>query len=272
MRIIFPEYENPKIQTAIKIYQNTNPDFVAFPAKDLKNACLAVKQGVADSLIAGIDYSSRDVILACREYFSMAPYPQITVDQPIERYNTFSGLAIMQKTTENGTRTFLLADMAACKHPNRQQLVEIILQTYTSACKILAEPPRLALLSFSTFGSGGQDATITLLQEALEIAKSFENIKIDGEMQLDAAINPEVARKKIPNSPVAGQANVLIVPDLNSGNLLYKCFEQIGGYTVAGPLLQGFAYPLSDLSRGSTVNDILLTIDSLSRLTSNSTN
>ena len=172
----------------------------------------------------------------------------------------------MQKyDSEKGDQLYLLADMAACKHPTEDQLLEIITQTIESAAKILPEPPRIALLSFSTAGSGGRDDTITLLQNTLARFQNL-NFAIDGEMQLDAAVNPTVAAKKFPNSPVAGQANVLIAPDLNSGNLLYKAFEQIGGFHAAGPILQGFAYPVSDLSRGSTPWDIFLTICALTLL------
>ena len=85
-------------------------------------------------------------------------------------------------------------------------------------------------------------------------------------MQLDAAVNPEISAKKFPTSKIAGNANVLITPDLNSGNILYKSLEQFGGFTIAGPLIQGFKIPLADLSRGSTVNDIILTINILRKL------
>ena len=118
------------------------------------------------------------------------------------------------------------------------------------------------MLSFSTLGSGGRDETISLSQAVVEkVRETHPEILIDGEMQLDAAINPRVGEKKAPNSPVAGHANVLIVPDLNSGNILYKAMEQFGNFTAAGPILQGFNAPVSDLSRGSTVEDILAVIE-----------
>lgn len=118
------------------------------------------------------------------------------------------------------------------------------------------------MLSFSTLGSGGRDETISLSQAVVEkVRETHPEILIDGEMQLDAAINPRVGEKKAPNSPVAGYANVLIVPDLNSGNILYKAMEQFGNFIAAGPILQGFNAPVSDLSRGSTVEDILAVIE-----------
>lgn len=374
MKIVFPEFKNQNITLALNAYntmrqngmqlnfgKTDNTPLVpieALPAKDLASACKMVTSGQADTMIAGVEYSSRDVILACREYFGMAKLPptvprdpessistilqdlpslelnqpdntSITskikqkllknhkntsksvvktpsindllknnssededqakaaksayhiptaVDQAAQpapppspatpktsaepTYSTFSGLAVMQRNDE----TYLLADMAACKHPSEQQLIEIIWQTYFSAKQILSDEPRIALLSFSTNGSGGHDETIDLLKNCLLQFKN-SGLAIDGEMQLDAAIVPEVGQAKFPNSPVAGHANVLIAPDLNSGNLLYKAFERIGNFIVAGPILQGFNYPVSDLSRGSTVADIVLTIQALARLT-----
>lgn len=288
MNIVFPEFNNPIIQAALQrhtamrasgepipgIAPNGVSEITALSAPDLTTACAMVKSGQADTMIAGIDYSSRDVILACREHFAMAVKPQLVKQlqvgpnsspvNPItsERYSTFSGLAVMQKDSQ----IYLLADMAACKHPNKAQLTEIIHQTHTSASKLFSEPPRVALLSFSTFGSGGHDDTIELLQTVRQEFQASE-ILLDGEMQLDAAINPTVAQKKFPNSPVAGQANVLIVPDLNSGNILYKAFEHIAGFHVAGPILQGFEYPVSDLSRGSSIADVVLTIEVIAKLT-----
>ncbi len=280
MNIVFPELNHPNIQAALRLYQadaslshDSSLTVNALPATDLAEACAIVKAGDADALIAGIDYSSRDVILACRDNFEMGSFadslnvldPLLGLPISYEPYHTFSGLAVMQKDD----KTYLLADMAACKHPTKEQLTEIIEQTYVSTKFLLPDAPRLALLSFSTAGSGGHDATINLLQSVLaDFADS--DMLIDGEMQLDAAINPAIGGKKFPGSPVAGQANVLIVPDLNSGNILYKAFEQVAGYTVAGPILQGFRYPVSDLSRGSSVADIVLTINSIVKLVQNS--
>lgn len=287
MKIVFPEFDNPTIKEALLVHQTmfeggtilpnfvdpTLTPFEAISAPDLNAACELIKSGAADSLIAGIDYSSRDVILACRDHFGMAKKPQLV--QPIqvqtpsapdksidsELYSTFSGLAVMQKSNQ----TYLLADMAACKHPTKEQLIEIIWQTYFTAKTLLSTEPHIALLSFSTFGSGGRDGFITLASEIIPIFRE-KGILIDGEMQLDAAVNPRIGEKKASNSPVAGHANVLIAPDLNVGNILYKSFEQFGDFTVAGPILQGFNVPVSDLSRGSTVADIILTIEVISRL------
>lgn len=284
MNIVFPEFNHPTIQAAITAQKSLTelPCFsdphassiTALPAPDLATACEMVNSGTADAMIAGIDYSSRDVILACREHFVMGERPQLVPSELVQPsstsensaeksvYSTFSGLAVMQKPASNGTpdQIYLLADMAACKHPTEAQLIEIIWQTYFTARTLLSGEPRIALLSFSTLGSGGRDDFITLANKIIPDLRQ-QGLLIDGEMQLDAAINPKIGQKKAPHSPVAGQANVLIAPDLNSGNLLYKAFEQFGGFTAAGPILQGFSHPVSDLSRGSSVADVVLTME-----------
>ena len=271
-RIVFPEFTNPYIQEAIKIAKEKFPDFEAVGADNLEHACAAVKAGVADSMIAGIDYTSREVILTARDIIGVKN-PR-NLEKP-----TFSASFIFtkeNKATPLGQSVFILGDAAACKHPNAEQLFDITLQTADTAAKYFAHlqkkstdpavadflTPRVAMLSFSTLGSGGKDDTISLIQEVLtKVNADQPDLLIDGELQLDAAINPRIGTKKAPNSPVAGYANVLIVPDLNSGNILYKAMEQFGNFTSAGPILQGFNAPISDLSRGSTVLDIVSVIE-----------
>ena len=272
VRIVFPEFTNPYIQEAIKIAKEKFPDFEAVGADNLEHACAAVKAGVADSMIAGIDYTSREVILAARDIIGVKT-PR-NLEKP-----TFSASFIFTKENQAspiGQSVFILGDAAACKHPNAEQLFDITLQTADTAAKYFAHlqknstdpavanflTPRVAMLSFSTLGSGGKDDTISLIQEVLtKVNADQPDLLIDGEIQLDAAINPRIGTKKAPNSKVAGFANVLIVPDLNSGNILYKAMEQFGNFTSAGPILQGFNAPISDLSRGSTVLDIVSVIE-----------
>ncbi len=271
-RIVFPEINHPYVQEAIKLAKQKFPDFEAIGADNLEHACAAVKAGVADSMIAGIDYTSRDVILAARDIIGVKNPRQL--EKP-----TFSASFIFtkeNKSTPLGQSVFILGDAAACKHPSFDQLFDITLETHETATKYFKYlshgstnsalnnflTPRIAMLSFSTLGSGGRDETISLTQTVVEkVRETHPEILIDGEMQLDAAINPRVGEKKAPNSPVAGHANILIVPDLNSGNILYKAMEQFGNFTAAGPILQGFNAPVSDLSRGSTVEDILAVIE-----------
>ena len=271
-RIVFPEINHSYVQEAIKLAKQKFPDFEAIGADNLEHACAAVKAGIADSMIAGIDYTSRDVILAARDIIGVKNPRQL--EKP-----TFSASFIFtkeNKATPLGQSVFILGDAAACKHPSFDQLYDITLETHETATKYFKYldnnstdsalnnflTPRIAMLSFSTLGSGGRDETISLTQTVVEkVRETHPEILIDGEMQLDAAINPRVGEKKAPNSPVAGYANILIVPDLNSGNILYKAMEQFGNFTAAGPILQGFNAPVSDLSRGSTVEDILAVIE-----------
>ena len=272
MNIVFPELNNPIIKQAIAEFNAENaPDsatpvngaslgpITPVPADSLVSACELAKS--ADALIAGIDYTTRDVVLACKERLGTSE-------------KTFSSCFVMQKATPETTastpvnlpRTLILADAGVTKNPTADQLYDIVLETYATSVKILDETPKIALLSFSTLGSA-RDESIDKLRFCLEkIRAEHPEIIIDGELQLDAAVNKTVAAKKAPSSPVAGEANVLIVPDLNSGNILYKSLEQFGGYTAAGPILQGFTKPCSDLSRGSTVEDVKLVIRTVQKL------
>lgn len=274
-RIVFPEWENEKIRRAVESF--TEVELVR--ADSLEGACKKVREGEADALVAGIDYTSREVILACREGLGMTG-------------RTFSGCFWMRR----GEEEYIIADAAACKNPTVEQLTEIVIQSYETAKRLLGgsdlvgrsragegiggesegdlaeslgglSAPKVAMLSFSTAGSGGKDESIekirTVIDKVREIAPEIE---IDGEMQLDTAIELEVRRKKFPDSLVAGRANVLICPDLNSGNILYKSMERFGGFVAAGPILQGFKFPASDLSRGSSQEDVELVIEAMVRL------
>lgn len=241
MKIVFPEMSNPVVAEAIKTF----PEVDFLPADDLESAAEMLNKGKADSLISGFDYSSRDVLIACKEYL------------PIES-KYFSSCFICKK----GSQMFAVADGGVCKIPNKEQLYTIVEDTAKTFKTYTGELPRIAMLSYSTKGSGGKNPDLEKIHYVIDkIRQEYPDYIIDGEMQLDAAINSKIATKKAPGSPIAGKANILIVPDLNSGNILYKSLEQFGGFDIAGPIIQGFKMPLADLSRGSTLEDIKLTID-----------
>lgn len=253
-KILLPEANNDFIQTALPALRKfCEPEATAM---ELAAACQQLKAGTADAMLAGIDWSSRDVILACRDELGM-----------LANHQVFSSLFVVD--LPDGRR-YILSDGATCKHPTVSQLTEIVELVHAAAEKLLDDTPRVALLSFSSFGSGGKDATIDLARDVLaELHQKHPQMLVDGEMQLDAAVNPRIAEKKAPaDSPVAGRANVLIAPDINAGNILYKAFEQFASAKVAGPILLGFQAPVSDLSRGSTVEDIVFTAQCLLRLAS----
>lgn len=240
MKIIFPELDNPITKEAIQKF----PDINFISAPDLDTAIKILVQSQADSMISGLDYASRDVLIAYKNHL------------PLES-NYFSSCFICEK----GNQHFALADGGVNKLPTKEQLYAIVEDTAKTYETYYQETPKIAMLSYSTNGSGGKNPDLEKIHFVIdEIRKNHSNWQIDGEIQLDAAINPEISAKKFPASKIAGKANVLITPDLNSGNILYKSLEQFGGFTIAGPIIQGFQIPLADLSRGSTIEDIILTI------------
>lgn len=242
--IVFAEGDNEYIKAAAEQIKDICKPILL--DHDLEGAAKMVAEKKADAIIAGIDYSTRDVIIAVRDIIGIA-----------EGQKTFSSLFVAD--FPDGNR-YILSDGATCKNPTVDQLTDIVMLNYAAAQKIFSDEPKIAMLSFSSFGSGGKDPSMDKIAETIEkVRKEFPDVLIDGEMQLDAAVNPRVAAKKAKDSKVAGQANVLIVPDINSGNILYKSFEHFAHATVAGPILLGFKAPVSDLSRGSTTEDVVLT-------------
>ena len=247
MKLIFPELETNSIaQEATKAF----PDIEFIPADSLDQATEFLKSGSADSMISGLDHSSRDVLLAYKTHLPL-------------KSAYFSSCFICKKDNQ----IIAIADGGVNKQPTAEQLYTIVKDTAATFVKYTGQQPKIAMLSYSTYGSGGQNPDLNKIHYVIDkIKQAHPDYIIDGEMQLDAAVNPEVAAKKTPHSPLQGNANILITPDLNSGNILYKSLEQFGGFTIAGPMIQGFATPLADLSRGSTVKDTILTIKVLRSL------
>lgn len=261
MQIVFPELaKNPLAKQAAAAIVDQNPDVAILPASDLNSAVELVKSGQAHTMISGLDYPSRDVLLA---YKSALPL----------KSQFFSSCFVCEKPDHS---SYVLADGGVNKQPTADQLYTIVEDSATTYETYYNDTPRIAMLSYSTKGSGGQNPDLAKIHTVIEkIRKNHPDWHIDGEMQLDAAIIPEIGAKKFGgSSEVAGRANVLITPDLNSGNLMYKTMEHLGGWTMAGPIIQGFAHPvtgralpLADLSRGSSLADILLTLDVIIKLT-----
>ena len=252
MKIVFPELESNKIARAAADHF---PDIDWISTSSLAEAADLVASGQADSMISGLDYSSRDVLLAYKDNF--------TLSSPF-----FSSCFVCERREADGSLTHLvLADGGVNKNPTPDQYITIIEDSTRTHETYYDDQPKIALLSYSTYGSGGKNPDLDKFHQAITTIRStHQDWLIDGEMQLDAATSPRVAAKKTPASPLGGTANILIVPDLNSGNILYKSLEHFGGFTVAGPIIQGFEIPLADLSRGSTLEDTILTIKVIKKL------
>ena len=215
-------------------------------------ASMLVQCGYADGFVGGAETATSDVL---------RPALQIIKTKPGTK--TASSCVLMVGTDKLGfgeNNVVVAGDCSLNINPTAEQLADITLATAESAKIFCNITPKVAMLSFSSFGSGGNsDESILKVREALKLVKERDNnLIVDGEMQLDCALIESVGKLKGKGSPVAGEANVLIFPDLNSGNIGYKLMERFGGLQAVGIIMQGFNKAINDLSRGCCVNDIVV--------------
>ncbi|MGQ9661211.1 MAG: phosphate acyltransferase [Kiritimatiellia bacterium] len=217
--------------------------------KPLAFGGMMVRMGDADAMVAGIANATAMVIQAASLTIGFDP----GLSTPSSFFIMVVPLFLGEKD-----RVFVFADCAVNISPTPRQLAETGVAAGRNARDLLGLEPRIAFLSFSTKGSA-QHPDVDKVVEAVKIAREIEpTMAIDGELQVDAAVNHHVAAKKLKElGPVAGRANVLIFPDLDAGNMGYKLVQHFGGATALGPFLQGFAKPVTDLSRGASVSDVV---------------
>lgn len=217
--------------------------------KPLYFGAMMVKQGDAEAMVAGLAHATEEVVIASELVIGLQP--------GVSYASSFFLMEIPDYDGHEGN-LLIFADAAVIPDPDPQQLADIAIASAKSARELLGWTPRVAMLSFSTKGSALHPHVEKVVQ-AIQLIKQREpKLCVDGELQADAAINLEVAKKKLKeSSPVAGRANILIFPNLDAGNIAYKLVQRLAKAAAYGPVLQGFAKPVSDLSRGATLEDII---------------
>jgi phosphate acetyltransferase len=211
---------------------------------------MMVELSLADGLVAGAEISTAETFK-----------PAFQIIKGKTKETKISSFFVMVKDEENSQKIYILSDCGININPTTEEIVEIAKLSAESARAIgFISDPKVALLSYSTKGSAEGDDAVKMREAKTILDSQNVDFIYDGEMQLDSAIVPSVASLKAPNSPIQGDANVLVFPNLSAGNIGYKLMQRFGGYKAYGPIAQGMRKPINDVSRGANVNDIVQAI------------
>lgn len=222
--------------------------FGAVSTSNMVYACVALKRGDVDGVVGGAVFSSADVSRAAFQVIKAAP-----------GIGSVSSCFVMVPSDDfkyGKYPAYIFADCAVIPYPTEEQLADIVVAAADSAKKICQLEPKIAMLSFSTKGSAKHESVEKVRNAYEKVKAEHPEINVDGELQLDASLVDSVARQKAGDSPVAGQANVLVFPNLDAGNIGYKIAQRFGNCMAIGPIMQGLALPVNDLSRGCVAEDI----------------
>ena len=205
------------------------------------------EQTNADGLVSGAAHSTSDTLRPALQILKTAPGTKLV--------SAFFVMVVPD--CEYGEKgTFVFADSGLNENPDSEALSEIAISSSKSFKQLVQKEPKVAMLSYSTYGSAKSELTQKVIEATKKVKEKEQELKVDGELQLDAAIIPEIAEMKAPGSPLKGQSNVLVFPNLDCGNIGYKLVQRLGKAEAYGPLCQGIAKPVNDLSRGCTSKDV----------------